>query len=444
MSAVPPPGTVGEEARRLASMSWPVVLSSLGMTTMSLVDFLVAGRLGAVSMGAVGIGHGISFALLVPAMGTAHGVDPLVAQAFGAGQPARAGAAAEKGAVWLVLLGALIVAGHLGAAWLLLGLRQDPALLPEATLYCQISAAGVPPFLGFLLVRQLLQGNGLMRPAMWAVIAANLVNLVVDIGFGLGVGPFPRLGVAGIGWATVAVRWVMFAVLLAVAWGPLRAARPTPEARAALPLMEVGRLALPVGVHQSVEAWAFVAAAMVAGSIGATAAAAHTAAINVASMAFMVAMGIGAAAATRVGNLVGAGHPWARSAWVAVGLAAGSMTLSAAAFVGMPETIARWYTPDPAVIAAVAAVLPLAGLFQWFDGAQAVAFGVLRGLGDTRVPSMLALGAFWGLSVPLQLLLAHGLGWGLQGVWIALVVGLATIGLTLLARMHWFAGRTPT
>jgi len=444
MSRVPPPGTVREEAWRLAGLSWPVVLSSLGMTTMSFVDFLVAGRLGAVSMGAVGIGHGVSFALLIPAIGTAHGVDPLVAQAFGAGRPARAGAAAEKGAIWLALLAVGIVAGHLGAASLLAVLRQDPALVPEATLYCQICAAGVPPFVGFLLVRQLLQGNGLMRPAMWAVLIANIVNLFVDLAFGLGWGPFPRWGVAGIGWATVAVRWVMLGALLLVAWHPLRRARPTPEERARLSLWEVGRMALPVGLHNSVEAWAFVAAGLVAGSLGATAAAAHTASINVASMAFMVAIGIGAAASTRVGNLVGAGLPWSRSAWVAVGLAMGLMSGSAVLFFTIPETIARMYTPDPLVVAAVATVLPLAAAFQWFDGAQAVAFGVLRGLGDTRVPSVLALVAFWGLSVPLQIGLAHGLGWGLPGVWVGLVVGLATISVTLLIRMQWFAARPPT
>jgi MATE family multidrug resistance protein len=441
---VQPVGTVKEESRRLVSLAWPVVLSSLGMTTMSFVDFLVAGRLGEVSMGAVGIGHGISFALLIPAMGTAHGVDPLVAQAFGAGRPARAGAAAEKGAIWLALIGLVVMAGHLFAAPLLGWLRQDPSLVPEAALYCRISAASVPPFVGFLLVRQLLQGNGLMRPAMWAVLVANAVNLVVDVGLGLGVGPFPQLGVQGIAWATVAVRWAMFAVLLAVAITPLRRAWPTPEERARLSLLEVGRIALPVGLHSSVEAWAFVAAGLVAGSLGATAAAAHTAAINVASMAFMVALGIGAAAATRVGNLVGAGLPWSRSAWLSVGMAAAIMSVSAGLFATVPEGIARMYTPEPAVVALVAAVLPLAAAFQWFDGAQAVAFGVLRGLGDTRVPSVLALVSFWGLSVPLQVVLAHTFGWGLFGVWTGLVVGLGCISVALLLRMRWFAAQPTT
>jgi len=435
---IAPPGGVWHEARVLASLSWPVVLSSLGMVTMGLVDFLVAGRLGAVAMGAVGVAHGLSFALLIPAVGTAHGVDPLVAQAYGAGAPGRAGAAALRGATWLVLIAVLAVFGHLAAGPLLRLLRQDPSLWPDATLYCHIVVWSVPPFAAFLLLRQVLQGNGLMRPAMWAVLVGNVVNAVVDVGLGLGVGPLPRLGVAGVAWATVAVRWSMVAVLGLVAWRPLLASRPAAADLRGLSLAQVGRIALPVGLHHTVEAWAFVAAGMVAGSLGAIPAAAHTAAINISSLAFMMAIGVGAAASTRVGNLVGAGHPWARSAWVAVGMGAAAMTVSAVTFAVAPEPLARLYTPEPEVIALVVAVLPLAALFQWVDGAQAVAFGVLRGLGDTRWPSVLALVAFWGLAVPLQLGLTHGLGWGLPGVWWGLVAGLSTVAALLLARIRWF------
>ena len=438
MSVNRPATSVAEEARLLARLSWPVVLGSAGMVTMSMVDFVVVGRLGAVPMGAVGVAHGLSFALLVPAVGTAHGVDPLVAQAYGAGDPRRAGAAAVRGALLLAVLAVFIIAGHWAAGSLLGVLRQDPALVPDAVLYCQISAWSVPPYIGFLLLRQVLQGNGLMRPAMWAVLVGNVVNLVIDIGLGLGVGPLPQLGVAGVAWATVAVRWAMFAVLGLVALAPLRASWPTPEALRALPLAEVARMALPVGVHNSVEAWAFVAAGLVAGTLGATEAAAHTAAISVASLAFMMALGIGAAASTRVGNLVGAGQPWARSAWVAVGLAVAVMSTSAAVFTLFPESLARLYTPDASVVALVVTVLPLAAAFQWFDGAQAVSFGVLRGLGDTRVPSALAVVAFWFVSVPLQLVLAHGLGWGLRGIWWGLVAGLGVVSVLLMARIAWF------
>ena len=270
-------GGLRDEAALLASLSWPVVLGSAGMVTMSMVDFVVVGRLGEIPMGAVGVAHALSFALLVPAIGTAHGVDPLVAQAYGRGRPRQAGAAALHGATLLGGLAVLITAAHLGAEPLLVLLRQDPALVPDAVLYCQIAALSVPPFVGFLLVRQLLQGNGLMRPAMWAVVVGNLVNLVVDVGIGLGVGPLPQLGVAGVAWATVAVRWAMLAVLGWVALQPLRSAWPTADERAALPLGAVARMALPVGLHNAVEAWAFVAAAMVAGTLGATQAAAHTA-----------------------------------------------------------------------------------------------------------------------------------------------------------------------
>jgi MATE family multidrug resistance protein len=430
------PGTLREEATRLLHLAWPVVMAQVGMVALSVVDLFVAGRLGEVSMGAVGIAHGVSFALLVPAIGVAHGVDPLVGQAFGAGKPGHAGAAALRGGWLLLALGVVVTALHLNARPLLVALDQDPALIPEAVTYLTIVAPSVPAFIGFLLARQLLQGSGHVRPAMWAVAIGNLVNLVLDLGLGLGLGPFPALGVAGVAWATTGVRWAMFLSLLWVAREPLHAAWPSPADRDAVSLGAVARLALPVGLHTSLEAWAFTLAAVLAGALGARESAAHAAAINAASLSFMVPLGVGAAASTRVGNLVGAGLPWWRPAWVAVGLGTGVMTISALVFGLFPMAVGSVYTPDPAVLGVMATILPLAALFQCFDGMQAVSFGVLRGLGDTRVPSVIALIGFWGVAVPLELLFTFGFGWGLPGIWTGLVGGLVVVALLLVGRIR--------
>jgi len=412
------------------------------MVAMGVVDLFVAGQLGAVPMGAIGVGHTLGFAALVPAMGTASGVDPIVAQAYGAGRPRVAGAAALKCAGLVGVLLVLTIAAHLAATPLLTLLQQDPVLIPTASRYLWITAAGMPAFMGFLVLKQLLQGNGIMRPAMYAVVVANLVNLFLDIGLGLGRWGLPKLGVDGIAWATVGVRWSMLVVLALVAVPHVKRAWPTAVERAQVTWRDVARTALPVGLHSSVEAWAFVVAGLVAGTLGAVEAAAHAGAMNVASLTFMVPLGIGAAAATRVGNLVGARMSWSRTGWVAVGLGAGVMALSATTFATMPEAIARLYSPDVAVVAAMASLLPLAAAFQGFDGTQAVAFGVLRGVGDTRVPSAIALVAFWLVSVPLQLTLAYGYGWGLTGVWTGLVAGLSCVGVLLVARIQLFARRT--
>lgn len=440
-SPVVPPGTVVEEAQHLAGLAWPVVLAQVGMVAMGVVDLFVAGQLGAVSMGAIGVGHTLGFAAMVPAMGTASGVDPIVAQAYGAGTPRVAGAAALKCAGLVGVLLVVTLAAHLAATPLLTLLQQDPLLIPEASRYLWITAVGMPAFMGFLVIKQLLQGNGIMRPAMYAVVVANVVNLVLDIGLGLGRFGLPKLGVDGIAWATVGVRWSMLVVLAIVAIPHVRRAWPTAVERAQVSWSQVAGTALPVGLHSSVEAWAFVVAGLVAGTLGAVEAAAHAGAMNVASLTFMVPLGIGAAAATRVGNLVGAKMSWVRSGWVAVGLGASVMAISAVCFATWPAQIASLYSPDAAVVAAMATLLPLAAVFQGFDGTQAVSFGVLRGVGDTRVPSAIALVAFWLVSVPLQLWLAYGLGWGLTGVWTGLVAGLSCVAVLLVGRIAVFSRR---
>jgi MATE family multidrug resistance protein len=162
-----------------------------------------------------------------------------------------------------------------------------------------------------------------------------------------------------------------------------------------------------------------------------------------AALAFMVPLGISGAATTRVGNAIGAGRPAAarRSAAVCLALGAGVMLGSASMFALFPRFLARFYTPDQEVIALVAVLLPIAALFQVFDGLQVVGAGVLRGAGDTRLPAILAVCGYWGLGLPLGWWLGLHSGWGPRGLWWGLTLGLASVAILLLlrARRH-FAG----
>ena len=201
------------------------------------------------------------------------------------------------------------------------------------------------------------------------------------------------------------------------------------------------RLGLALGFQFGFEVWAFHAAGFMMGRLGAIPFAAHAIAINLATISFMVPSGIGAAAATRVGQLVGAGEEWKQSAWVAVGLGALVMTIPAAAFVLGARGLTRFYSVDPGVLAVAVAILPLAGAFQLFDGVQAVAFGVLRGAGDTRVPAIANVVGYWIIGLPAGCLLAFSLGWSARGVWSGLVLGLAAVAGLLLARIVVLAKR---
>jgi len=162
--------------------------------------------------------------------------------------------------------------------------------------------------------------------------------------------------------------------------------------------------------------------------------ASHQIALNTASFTYMVPLGIGSAAAVRVGQALGRKDPHgaSRAGWTAMALAASFMTCTAIAFWLAPQYIVRIYTFDPVVIKAASALLSVAAFFQLFDGLQAVATGALRGTGDTHTP-MIVMGVFyWLLGLPLGAYLGLRLGWGAKGLWVGLCVALVLIGCALV------------
>jgi MATE family multidrug resistance protein len=180
------------------------------------------------------------------------------------------------------------------------------------------------------------------------------------------------------------------------------------------------------------------------GRLGGAAFAAHAVAINLATISFMLPSGVGVAAATRVGNLVGAGLPWGRSAAIAIGLGAAIVAVPAIAFLLLPKALAGIYTSDVTVVGVAAAIIPLAGAFQLFDGTQAVAFGVLRGAGDLKVPAIVNVLGYWLFGLPIGWVLAFPAGGGARGVWAGLVLGLAAVALLLVLRVGRLSRRPVT
>lgn len=439
------PGSLRAEAQRLAELAWPVVLGQLGIVMLGVVDVLMLGRLGQDAIGAVGIGNTWSFGVLIVGLGTAMGLDPLVAQAYGAGRVEDAGVALVRGCVVLAALAVPIVALHLLAGPLLLALDQPPHLVQDAAAYCAIIAISVPSFLGFAVVRQFLQGSGTMRPAMWVLLVGNVVNVVLDDALIFGRLGLPAMGVTGAAWATVVVRWGMFGMLVAVGWPLLRQAWPSVPSAALTrgALVAVAAIAIPTGFQVALEVWAFTAASLFAGSLGDTAVAAHTVALSISSVLFMVPLGLGAASATRIGNLVGAGATWTGASRAALVVTLAVMVASAFLLLALPGPLVRLYTDDPPVVALAVTLLPIAAAFQVFDGLQAVAFGLLRGLGDTRLPALFNVVGHWMLGLPVGAWLAFVGGFGLTGLWIGLSVGLGAVSAMLLTRL-WQHARAIT
>ena len=439
---VPPVAGLRDETVRILSLAGPVMIAYLGTISMGTVDMKMSGALGAKALGAVALGHMWSIAAAIIAWGAARALDPVVAQARGAGDVRAAGLGLTRGLVMAAILGVPILGLYVFADRGLAVLGQPQDLIPTASAYCHALIPGLPAILAFAIVRNFLQALGVMRPATYAIVLANVANVFLNWVLMYGKLGFPAMGVIGCGVSTAINEWLMLASLLFFARRTLREYWPGwAGAMDGAPLFRLMKLGLTLGLQFGFEVWAFHAAGFMMGRLGAIPFAAHAVAINLATISFMVPSGIGAAAATRVGQLVGAGHAWSRSAWIAVGLGAAVMTIPAVAFASAARPLTGFYSADPGVLAVAVAILPLAGAFQLFDGVQAVAFGVLRGAGDTRLPAVANVVGYWLFGLPAGWFLAFAAGWGARGVWSGLAIALATVAALLLTRMSLLAKR---
>jgi MATE family multidrug resistance protein len=433
--------------RQLARLAAPVVATQLGTMMLGVVDALMVGRLGKEALAAASLGNVWVIGTMLVGMGLVLGMDPLVSQAHGARDRRRLGLAAQQGlAVALVVsLPTMLALAFTREGLLLLG--QRPALAEMAHGYAVRQVPGVPAFLAFIALRQYLQNRGIVTPAMWVAVAANGVNAAANWLLIFGNWGLPALGVNGSALATSLTRiFMVFALALWIRGRRLHEGAWIPWTREALrprALVEVVRFGLPVAVQFGLEVWAFQFSTLMAGRLGAAALAAHAIVLNMASVSFMVPLGISIGTAARVGNLIGENRPAAaqRSAWIAMGMAATAMALSALLFVALRDALPRLYTPEVAVLGLGAGLLPIAAAFQLFDGLQVVGNGVLRGMGRTVPAAVFNLVGFYLLALPAGWFLTFRAGLGVAGVWWGLCIGLGTVAILLVG---WIAVRGPS
>jgi MATE family multidrug resistance protein len=272
-------------------------------------------------------------------------------------------------------------------------------------------------------------------------VVSNFVNFALEYTLIYGHFGFPALGTQGSAIATALSRWLMFGLLVYFGWRQLHHAIVPwrPESFRIGPMIRMLWIGAPVGFQSWLEIAVFSGGAVALGWFGSVPLAAHEIAINLAALTFMFPMGVSAAAAAMVGRAIGRQDLSAakRDAVAALAVGVSFMAIAAIAFLAIPRTLAMIFVHDPATIATAASLIFIGGLFQIFDGMQAVATGVLRGTGDTHVPMLLHFTAFWVIGIPLCLGLAFGLGLGPQGVWWGYVGALAAAATMQLLRVRW-------
>ncbi len=447
------PAPVRTELRALVNLALPLAVAQGGQALMGVVDTAVVGRAGGLPLAGVGLGLALFMALSVLGMGIMHGLDPLVSQAVGAGDAARARRLLWQGVWMAAILSVALAVPFAVAPSLLEPLGIAPDIAREAGRYLLWRLPGLPFFLAWLAARTYLQSLGSTRPMVVSVAIANVVNVAADLVLVLGgaslpawAGPLraiPPLGAAGAALATSLCSVLQLVVLARAVRAVPLACGPPQRRPDRTELARAFRVGLPVGLHMGAEVGIFALVGFLAGRLGALPMAAHQLALSVASLTFTFAVGLGNAGSVRVGWAIGTGDgPAARRAGLtAFGAGAAFMTATALLFLLFPAAIARAMTDDPAVVAAAVPLLRIAAVFQISDGVQAVGAGVLRGAGDTRFAFLANLAGHWGLGFPAALVLGFALGGGVAGLWWGFVLGLSAVAIALLLRFARLSSR---
>ncbi len=432
------------EALSVLKLAGPIALTQIGMVLYGTVDMLFVGRLGAVAIASVGLGSMTFFTCFVVGMGIVMGIDSHSSKAFGAGRPDLCGQLLVHTLVLAlaVALPLFFLCGLAGWAFRLIGV--DPRAAEGAVEYLSILRWGMFPGLCFVACRQFLQSMSITAPLLVAIVAGNLANAALDYLLIFGSLGAPRLGVPGSAYASLAANTTMFAVVAWSSWSRLRAIAFKFHGWHGRLFRDVAALGLPAGAAMAVEVSVFSLVTALVGRLGAETLAAHQLTLNLASLAFMIPMGLSHAAATRVGQALGRGDPLAAAAAgrAATFMSVAFMAVTGASFALAPRLILGVFGADAALIAAATPLLYCGAAFQVFDGAQAVLTGALRGLGSTRRPLFINLLGHWLIGLPVGAALGFGLKWGATGLWLGLVAGLGSVAVLLWREWALMTGET--
>ncbi|SHK96068.1 multidrug resistance protein, MATE family [Chitinophaga jiangningensis] len=421
------------------SLAYPVVISQLGHTLVALSDSLIIGHTGKVPLAAVSLGNSLFSIFMVTGIGMSYGLTPLIAQENGRGNKKSLDHLLSHSLIINMTVGVLLsLVIFLGSARMDL-LNQEADVVEQARPFLRYLGFSFIPLMLFLSFKQFAEGLGFTRQAMNISIIGNVLNIVVGITLVYGF----HMGVVGVGIATFTDRLLMgitmmFYVLRSPRFKEYLASFGFSNIEFSK-IKKILGIGTPVALQYIFEVSAFSGAAIMVGWMGAAELAAHQIALSLAAMTYMMASGISAAAGIKSGNNFGRRDfkELRMSAIASYHMVLVLMGFTALLFMVGNHILPRFYIQDPEVVGIAAKLLIIAAFFQLFDGTQVVGLGVLRGLGDVKVPTVITLLAYWGLGLPLGYVLGIRLGLGVEGIWWALLLGLLVASVLLFVRFHY-------
>ena len=429
-----------KEFKDTIKLAYPVIIGQLGHMMMGVVDSLMVGHIGAAPLAASSIAHGLFMLFMIFGIGLSMAISPLTAMSVGAKKYDECGVVFRQGLLVNMIAGIGITIAIIFGADIIRFLNQPEEIVEQGAAYMRILAYSVIPVMIFQTYKQFSEGLEMMRPAMVITLLANLINVFANWVLIYGNLGMPALYLPGAGWATFSTRMLMALSFVLYVYFSTRYKPydPTLHYRRInfSMIRKILKIGIPGGLQYFFEVGAFVGSAIIIGWLGTNQLAAHQIGINLASISFMVALGISAAATIRVGNAVG------REDIVGIrkaGITAFILSASVMGLFGIIFILFRWLLPtfyidNPDVIEIAASLLIIAALFQLSDGTQAVGIGLLRGLADAKVPMFITFIAYWIVGLPGGYLLGFTFNYGVQGIWIALFIALTVSAVLLSVR----------
>lgn len=435
------------EGKLLAKLSGPIVIGQLGQNLITLADTIMVGALGSVALGASAFAGSIFVVFLIFAFGILAPVTALIAKAEGQENYPRGGVLLHHSVgIALAISGALIALLYILMSQLH-RFGQTQEVLDLALPFFEIILWSLLPSLLYQTYKQFTDGIGKTKVGMSVMIFGVIFNVVGNALLINGLWGFPKLGLNGAAWATLIARSLMalmmiFYVHFHPTFKKYLSERWTHRFDFYLTKSLI-RLGLPTGMTYIFEVGAFSAAAVMMGWFGASPLAAHQITISLASMTFLVTLGVGIAASIRVGYEIGRDdRAQARFAGLtAIAIGAAYMAVCGVLFMALRWRLPKIYVQDLDVISLAAGLFVIVALFQIFDGIQAVSIGALRGMSDTQIPSVIAFFAYWVIGLPSGYFLAFHAGVGPLGVWIGLLIALVFASALLTLRFHILSKR---
>ena len=434
-----------KEFRTNLSIAYPIMLGQLGHILVALADNLMVGQLGPAQLAAVSLGNSLVFIALSLGIGVSFAITPLVAEADGAGNIEKGRLHFHHGVIMCTANGALLFIALLVAKPVLYMLDQPEEVVVLAIPYLEIVAFSMIPLMIFQAFKQFADGLSQTRFAMYATLSANVLNVIFNYFLIYGFWVFPRLEVEGAAWGTLISRFFMLGLLVFMLsrkqkFKPYFHIQDTRHIKWT-EFRALFKLGFPTALQMLFEVAVFTAAIFLSGILGTNAQAANQIALNLASMTFMIAVGLGVTATIRVGNQKG------KSDFINLRRIAFSIffqvflieALFAIGFILLKDFLPPLYIDNPEVIFLASQLLVVAALFQLSDGVQVTILGALRGLQDVNIPTVICFIAYWLIGFPVSYYLGTKEQMGSTGIWIGLLVSLTASAIMLYFRFNYLS-----